>query len=234
MPGKAEVRTGASFRIAIRRTVGSGAGPPQAGLTPCAPDAVRASLRSLTRVPSPDHENGNYNCHWPIAVGQARRLTISVGCRHVTLLGPLRFSVRAKKQKSIEQGSKQRDHVDIASQKMTTKLELGRATLGVVGGGQLGRMMSWPCHRMGKLCSPFPRGPATRKALFARVRPAPARPRLRFALVTLCAVRTVEGTCRCSGRQEEGCFFNQSVRPGPPALRASSSENGRTFSAEMG
>eukprot|EP00961_Rhodomonas_salina_P078097 1048886-Rhodomonas_salina.1 len=28
-------------------------------------------------------------------------------------------------------------------------MDLGKATLGVVGGGQLGRMMAWPAHRMG-------------------------------------------------------------------------------------
>ena len=118
---------------------------------------------------------------------------------------------------------------------MTTKLELGRATLGVVGGGQLGRMMSWPCHRMGKLRSPF-QGPAMRKASLRLSAPRPrVCPRLRFALATLCAVRTAGETCPCSGRQEEGCFLliNQ-CGPAPLLLRASSTGNGRTFSAEMG
>ena len=28
-------------------------------------------------------------------------------------------------------------------------MDIGKATLGVVGGGQLGRMMAWPAHRLG-------------------------------------------------------------------------------------
>ena len=40
--------------------------------------------------------------------------------------------------------------VGARTSEMSTKMEIGKVTLGVVGGGQLGRMMAWPCHRMGK------------------------------------------------------------------------------------
>lgn len=51
--------------------------------------------------------------------------------------------VSDRRENKVQECEYQRNYTAEAS------MDIGKKTLGVVGGGQLGRMMAWPAHRMG-------------------------------------------------------------------------------------